>query len=362
MKFVSPLLKRIVYPSLAKAGVFRRASGKGLAVLTYHGIRPRGYQPVDAAFDGNLIEAETFRKQLRRLKHDYTVIAPEDLFSWCETHEKFPRRAVLLTCDDGLLNNLTDMLPILLEEKLRCLFFVTGASAGQERATLWHEELFLILLHAPAGHFEISQNGAAICGELAEREQRRVFWWNAVKQLSRLDAESRKSFLRATRAKVGLDDSWAFTADTASPRFNLLTREQLRQLAAAGMTIGAHTMSHPMLSQLPVALARAEMAESRACLEAALGKRVWAFAYPFGDAQSITPQVLELAEETGFAAAFLNFGGGLGADLPMHALPRIHVTAGMEIGEFEAHVAGFYAALQRRMGRNGPNGLPMAQE
>ena len=54
-----------------------------------------------------------------------------------------------------------------------------------------------------------------------------------------------------------------------------------------------------------------------------------------------------MAEQAGFQAAFLNFGGGLGTDLPPYALPRMHVTAGMSLGEFEAHVSGFYARLQR---------------
>jgi peptidoglycan/xylan/chitin deacetylase (PgdA/CDA1 family) len=352
MKFVSPLLKRVVYPSLAKAGVFRRTRNSGLAVLTYHGIRPREYQSVDPAFDGNLITGENFRKQLLLLKARYHVISPEDVLAWCETRAEFPPRAILLTCDDGLLNNLTDMLPILQEEELRCLFFVIGASARQEKSTLWYEELFLILVHAPHGYFEISCEGMKIAADLGAQEQRRTFWWETVKQLSKLEGESRKSFLQTAQDKYAQDRSAGFTVgDSTSRRFHLLNREQLRQLASAGMTIGAHTMSHPMLSQLPVEWARAEMVESKAVLETLLCKPVWAFAYPFGDAQSVTPQVVKLAEESGYAAAFLNYGGGLGTNLSQYAIPRIHVTTEMKISEFEAHIAGFHAALQR-FGRN----------
>ena len=130
-------------------------------------------------------------------------------------------------------------------------------------------------------------------------------------------------------------------------RFGLLTRAELRELASAGMTIGAHTLSHPMLSQLPPELAYAEISESRMRLESALQKRVWAFAYPFGDPQSVTPQVLAMAQEAGYEAAFLNFGGGLGTDLPPYASAPRACYAGMSLAEFEAHVSGFYARLQR---------------
>ena len=117
------------------------------------------------------------------------------------------------------------------------------------------------------------------------------------------------------------------------------------------MTIGAHTMSHPILSQLPRELARAEIMECRAKLEAALHKPIWAFAYPFGDAASVSSEIVTCAKGAGYDGAFLNIGGGLGVDLPRFALPRIHVTSEMSLAEFDGHVSGFHAELQRRTGR-----------
>jgi len=66
--------------------------------------------------------------------------------------------------------------------------------------------------------------------------------------------------------------------------FCLMTRPELQQLAAAGMTIGAHSLSHPVLSQMSQELAWIEITQSPAQLEAALGKPIWAFDYPSGDA------------------------------------------------------------------------------
>ncbi len=149
MKIVSPLLKRVVYPALASAGVFRRTSAPGLAIVTYHGVMPPGYEAVDAAFDGNLIGADMLRRQLRLLKAHYNVISRKDVLAWRQGNFQLPPRAVLITCDDGLLNCLTDMLPVLQEERVKCLFFVTGASAGEERVMLWYEELFLAVSALP---------------------------------------------------------------------------------------------------------------------------------------------------------------------------------------------------------------------
>jgi peptidoglycan/xylan/chitin deacetylase (PgdA/CDA1 family) len=363
MRIVSPLLRRVVYPSLARAGLLRRAAGRGLAVVTYHGVLPQGYEPTDSALDGNLITAETLRRQLRLLKARYHVIAPDDLLVSYRSGGELPPLSVLLTCDDGLQNNLSEMLPVLQEEGVRCLFFVTGASATDQPATLWYEELFWIIEAAPSGHFKIAFGTIEISGELGTRADRRPIWWNAVKRLSQVDTEDRNGFLAGARAQFGMSDEMTFGNNDCPRhrRFDLLRRADLLQLASAGMTIGAHTLSHPMLSKAPPELAWAEIVESRVRLEAVLGKPVWAFAYPFGDNESVTPQVLAMAMEAGYEAAFLNIDGGLGAEIPRFAIPRVNVTASMNLGEFEAHVAGFHESL-RRWARRDPQGAVLSAQ
>jgi peptidoglycan/xylan/chitin deacetylase (PgdA/CDA1 family) len=324
-------------------------------------VLPSGYTPIDPGFDGSLITADVFRRQLRLLKSKYSVISPEQMRSWCQHGGELPPRAALLTCDDGFLNNLTEMLPILQDEGLKCLFFITGGSVGDQRAMLWYEDMQLLFLRAPAGKFQLSFEGIEISGTLGEREQRRAQWWNAVKRLSQVDAEVRERFLKAASSYFGMEESLPFYLSTYAEtqrHFCLLTRAELQQLAAAGMTIGAHTLTHPILSQLPPELAWTEIAESRSRLEAALGKEIWAFAYPFGDEGSVTPRVVAMTKQAGFAAAFMNIGGGLGSTLPLHAIPRVHVNAGMSMAEFEAHVSGFYESLQRAIRRTPQPSLP----
>jgi len=361
VRFVSPILKRVVYPCLAGAGYFRSVARPGLAVITYHGVLPPGYKPIDPGFDGSLITAATFRQQLRLLKTKYTVISPEEMRSWCQNGSELPPRAALLTCDDGFLNNLTEMVPVLHDEGLRCLFFVTGASAGDRRTMLWYEELQLLFLRAPGGSFKLCSDGVEIGGVLGEREQRRALWWSAVKRLSQIDAESRERFVREAHSCFGMEESLQFYLDTYAEtqrHFCLLTQSELQKLAAAGMTIGAHTLTHPILSQLPPELAWSEIAESRTRLESALDRQIWAFAYPFGDAASVTPRVVAMTKQAGFDAAFLNIGGGLGSSFPLHAIPRVHVNAGMSLAEFEAHVSGFYESLQRGFRRAPQPSMP----
>ena len=353
MKLVSPFLKHVLYPGLAGSGYLRRRRGAGPAIVTYHGVLPPGYQPMDPALDGSLVTPEALRQQLRLLQAHYHVISPEQFLQWCAAKQDLPPRSVLLTCDDGLHNTLTDMLPILLEAGLSCLFFVTGASLSDAASMLWYEELYLMFLAAPQTlSLELSPIG--VQAQAAGQREKRALWVNLVKELSMCDAATRQALTEQIRIQLRLAADWSAPYRDASGRgrrFLMLNLPELQQLAASGMSIGAHTLSHPMLSQAPPDVAWSEISESRRQLEQHLGRPVWALAYPFGDAGSVTQRELDMAAQAGFTCAFLNLDGGLGADTPRFALRRVHVTADMSLAEFEAHVSGFYRSLRERFMR-----------
>jgi peptidoglycan/xylan/chitin deacetylase (PgdA/CDA1 family) len=105
-----------------------------------------------------------------------------------------------------------------------------------------------------------------------------------------------------------------------------LTVEELRQLAALpGVGIGAHTMTHPRLSSIPLEDQRREMTEARTRLEELTGRPVDLLAYPFGKPGDIGVETPRLAEAAGYCAAFLSQAGRTVPSSPRFALPRLSV-------------------------------------
>jgi peptidoglycan/xylan/chitin deacetylase (PgdA/CDA1 family) len=376
LRFVSPALKHIVFPALSRSGYLRYTAGAGAAVVTYHGVFPAGYEVKNPALDGNLVRADSLRRQLQLLTKRYHMITPEDFLDWSEEKLSLPPRSILVTCDDALRNTMTEMVPILQEFGVSCLFFATGASAEEMPSMLWYEELYLMLLDASEPiTLSLLEAGVSI-GPIAPNEKHSC-WWNLVERLSPFNGQSRRGFLNQIREQLRLAENWReqfFQDPILAARFLTLDRAGLRQLAAAGMSIGAHSLSHPILARASEELAWQEISESRNVLEKALGQRVWAFGYPFGTAATVTGRDLRLAEQAGFRCAFMNTGGGFGAKINhskigdakisdakisdakigdakirRFALPRVHVTADMSLFEFEAHISGFYRSLRKRL-------------
>ena len=348
MRVLSPILNQVIYPVLGKAGYFRsRASA---SVVTYHGVLPEGYAVQDSFLDNTLISIDAFRSQLRLLKSKYNVISPHLFREWLRGRKSLPERAVLLTCDDGLLNNLTVMTALLQKEDLQCLFFLTGSSVADKPAMLWYIELYLMMREARKSA-PVDWRGIRVPKLPADQETRRAQWLQLTDGLSELDAVRRAEFLGEAVQWWGLDREWQkayLHHPLLRQRFQLLDGAQQRQLVEAGMTVGAHTLSHPVLSRQSDQFARREIAESKQDLENATGRSVWAMAYPYGNPAAVGDREFRFAKEAGYSCAFMNVPGDL-ASAGKFCLPRVHVTADMSWGQFEANVSGFHHALQQRI-------------
>jgi peptidoglycan/xylan/chitin deacetylase (PgdA/CDA1 family) len=140
------------------------------------------------------------------------------------------------------------------------------------------------------------------------------YWWTS------LENSIRVLGFEETRARLGL--SGGTPADLAialegSARVLTLARQlpasndgpmptaHIRALANAGMTIGFHTLHHPVLDSLAGSALRSALTEGRTELSNAAGTRIDLLAYPHGRANS---SVAAMAEQVGFAAAYIADG------------------------------------------------------
>ena len=356
MRLLSPILHRVIYPALGSVGYFHSRPAAPVAVITYHGVLPAGYESGDAFLDNTLVTEESFRSQLRLLKKHYKIISPDEFLLWLRQKKELPEKAILLTCDDGLLNHLNVMVPILREEELKSLFFVTGSGLDGIPSLLWYVELYLMLMQARKSGAPIRLHGILVPEISSDRGQRRSLWLTLMRSLSRVDAATRRRFLEDAAERFGLQPSWKaryLDDPLLRNRFQLLRLPEMKQLVEEGMTIGAHTLSHPVLAEQSVELARSEIGDCRKTLEPWVGRPVWAIAYPFGDPGSVDTREFTLAEEAGYECAFLNVAGVPDRVSARFSLPRVHVTAEMPLSVYEAYVSGFHDALRNRLRPNG---------
>ena len=130
-----------------------------------------------------------------------------------------------------------------------------------------------------------------------------------------------------------------------TPLDQMLNWAQIRELAMAGIEIGAHSHSHPQLDQLDDASLCRELRDSRALLEDRIGAPVASLAYPYGYSST---RVRLAAREAGYrcAAAVTNVRA-TPSDDPFR-LPRLTIRHGTDHTVFAAVMNGSDGRVYRR--------------
>ena len=294
------------------------------SILTLHHVRPartNRFQP------NRLLEItpEFLEKLLRRLRR-----SRRDIVSLDEMHQRLVggesgRRFVCITFDDGYRDNLRWAYPLLKEYEAPFGLYIPTSFPDRIGELWWTALEAVIAKNSRIGLTIDGKDRFFECGSV--REKRQLYdevysWLRSMKS----EAELRK-VVRDLAARHGVDMA-TVCADEC------MDWEELNQIAADPLcTIGAHTVNHVMLKKLDTDQGvRAEMEQSRAVIEAALGKRPQHFAFPVGDPTSAGPREFRIAAELGFKTAVTTRPGVIFRKHREHltALPRISVN-----GEFQ---------------------------
>ena len=276
------------------ATALARRLGDGV-VLCYHNV----VADSDAAFGNALglrMPLSKFERQMRWLRDHYTVLSLDEVADRAERGASL-RRVAAVSFDDGYAAVLDNAWPLLQSLSIPATVFVIA-----DRAEFWWDDPAVLREHTP------------------ERERH---WLSAYKG-------DRAAIIGSVRNPV------VVTAN--APRVRNATWEALTVAAGAGLTLGAHTVTHRALTTLDDAELERELVESRAIIARHCGVAPTLFAYPYG---LWDERVRRATQSAGYRAAFtLDASHGVrlrGRDA--WSLPRLNVPAGISDVAFQTWTA-----------------------
>ncbi len=223
---------------------------------------------------------------------------------------KLPRRAVAISFDDGYADNFSVALPVLQRHGLTATFFV--ATGYLDGGCMFNDLVIEACRFAPRGRWQVELPGLDSLG-IDSTASRVAALDQIIRAIKYLEPAVRESHALRLLAGVG-----------QPPPELMMTSEQLRSLQLAGMEIGGHTHSHPILARLDSADALREICQGRSVLQDILGYPPALFAYPNGKPdEDYLPRDTELVSQAGYAAAFTTAWGCATQGSDMLQLPRI---------------------------------------
>ena len=273
-------------------------------VLSYHRVNDAG----DPFFPA--MSTAVFEQHMAHLARSYRVLTVEDLVDRMR-RGRLPRNAIALTFDDGYRDNLTHAAPILARYGLPATVFLTTGFIGTAEAP-WFDRIALAFKNTTAKSIVAPWGGRV---ELSSTGDRLAAVACALEYFKGLGQDEFERRLNELLALLGIEARGAF------PGW-MLSWDDVLALRRLGFSIGAHTVSHPILSRVGMERARAEIVGSRAMIEKACGFAPTAFAYPNGKPDDYSEAVRGLVEEAGFACAVTTRFGLNTRQTPVYELRR----------------------------------------
>jgi peptidoglycan/xylan/chitin deacetylase (PgdA/CDA1 family) len=320
--------------TLAKRTIGATLRWTGIVGLNYHRIGDGEL----SSFDRGLWSAtpEQFDQQLRWLGTHFDVISPRDIPYVLRVRRG---RHVIVTFDDGYEDNYTAAFPILRAHRLPATFFVATGFIDQPRLPWWDEVSWMVRAARTSSIALPAYLPTPVPLDEPGRERAAGVLLRAC---FALPVERAGGFLDAVAQATG---SGRYDASGA-PRL-WMTWDMIRDMRAAGMTIGGHTIHHPVLARLPRDRQAEEIAGCGRRLEEELGSPMRAFAYPFGQPDCFNDDTRACLREAGVRAAFSYYGGFRRLDRwDEYDNRRLAVEQHMSFDEFRAAVTGPWIGRQ----------------
>jgi len=142
--------------------------------------------------------------------------------------------------------------------------------------------------------------------------------------------------------KLGCYPEWPEYVPDPSFAEPLMTTDQLRLLPPELVTIGSHTLTHPMMTHLNESEARRELVESRDQLENILGRRVTLLSFPEG---AFDQKLIDWCRESGYARVFTILPYPAFTKAGEYSVGRVRTDPGDWPLEFKLKLAGAYSWL-----------------
>ncbi len=328
----------LLHRSGALAATLRvRALGpaSSAVIVTYHHVcEPEADYPFDP--DVADVTPDQFRRQVELLAEHFTII---DLATLADGLDgaPLPKNPCAITFDDGYRSNLTAALPALAAVGATATFFIATGFTTRRRLYWWDRIAYLVH-HATTARLTL-RYPSEVTLDTTDRAAARATLVKLVKNTRALDLER---FLVELAAAGGVP--WDAARERALADQLIMTWDEVRALAAAGMSIESHTRDHRVLETMAPAELADDLAGARAELAREVGGRAGrALAYPVGRTIARYPAVRGAVAAAGYRLGFTNASGPI--DLRQRTrldrldLPRVAVDRSLSDSMFLAQLA-----------------------
>ncbi|MCX2975912.1 polysaccharide deacetylase family protein [Halieaceae bacterium IMCC11814] len=276
-----------------------------LSILIYHRVVTE-FDPMRPAEPTR----EIFDWQMRLVRQHFHPLSLLEALDKLESGQ-LPERAICVTFDDGYADNELHAMPILKKYAVPATVFVSPGFLNGGR--MWNDSLIEFFRCFRGDSLDLNELGLGR-HDTANMDARLASAERVIGEIKYRDPAERVQLVEQIQ-------DW-FEGE-GRPDDLMMTDAQVRSLASNGISIGAHTVNHPILASVTDEVAHREIQDSKARLEDMLQQSVDVFAYPNGQpGQDYRKEHVAMVKSLGFRAAVSTHWGVSDRENDCYQLPR----------------------------------------
>ena len=270
----------------------KRRHSRNIQILVYHRVNDEQ----DPFFPATPVKI--FGRQMDYLASHFNVLDLDEAIERLKKKDVI-ENAVVITFDDGYKDNYVIIFPILKRLSIPVTIFLPTASIGSEKP-LWHDRVFSAFRNTQVSVLRNFSNSSKVYPLGTTKEK-----FSSLREVSKflwsLDNDERSLWIDRLIKQLGVSDESAVEP--------LLTWDDVKEMHQNGISFGSHTVTHSILSRLPLDEVKAEVYESKKIIEEKIGSPVRTFAYPVGRKEDFNEITKNLLKEAGYTCALTTIFG-----------------------------------------------------
>jgi len=269
-----------------------------ILVLNYHRVGDAEACPYDSeTFSAT---SEELDAQVRFLQRHWHIANLDEVTAIVDGKEKLRRGVVLLTFDDGYLDNYESAFPILSSRSVQGVFFLSTSHIGTQTIPWWDTSAYIVK-NCVRPRFDLHYHSAVHSIDIATLGKNA-----AVKRVLKIykashDGDSEK-FVAALQEACGV-------SPPNGGQRSFMNWDEVQTMVRGGMAIGSHTHRHEALAKLPPEEQLEELVTSKQIIEQHIQTPVHSVAYPVGLRDTFSEQTRQAVDAARFRLAFSYYGG-----------------------------------------------------
>jgi peptidoglycan/xylan/chitin deacetylase (PgdA/CDA1 family) len=315
------LLKHVIYFIAFYSGLlsilvvlFKKIKKKHSGIILFY------HRFCEARKEENLLphlDIEEFKKQILYLKGRYAFVSINELSNTIKQKGTFEVPSIVLTIDDGYLNNYLLAYPILRDHRIPAIIYLTAGTIGTASG-LWIDDIDYALMHSGVQTFCLRESFG--------NESFDISTFQSKKRLEKLlfSALLRQDNAQRQRLMQGIFDALEVDPSNLNGRPRLIINwSEIKEMSENDISFGAHTLTHPCLPALPIETAEYEIKHSKEIIEKQLAKTVQHFAIPNGEKEDFTEELRAYCREIGFDTVATTESGVVDSTADRFSLKRV---------------------------------------